>query len=157
MTDHSELKRLAEDCKSSSGIDLMGARVKFHAAANPTAVLALIAEVEALKDSHEQIFENYNKVSYASEKRGEERDQLKSENEALRKELASLKSLAIRTDKTTIGYTGCIVCGEHTSHGGLQCPNLAARSLSMENQRIVPVEPIRVEHPLDALDRKLKL
>ena len=85
-----------------------------------------------------------------------ERDQLKAEVEALRKEIAALKPSPIRTDKTTIGYTGCIICGQYTDHGGLQCPNLAARSLSLENQRVMPVEPIRAEHPLDALDRKLK-
>lgn len=85
-----------------------------------------------------------------------QRDQLKRDNEALRKEIALLKPSPISTDKTTIGYTGCIICGQYTDHGGLQCPKLAARSLSMENQRIVPVDSVRVEHPLDALDRKLK-
>ncbi len=81
---------------------------------------------------------------------------LKSEIEDMRREIAALKPSPIRTDKTTIGYTGCIICGRYTDHGGLQCPNLAARSLSMENQRVVRAEPIRAEHPLDALDRKLK-
>lgn len=75
--------------------------------------------------------------------------QLKAEVEALRREIASIKPSPISTDKTTIGYTGCVICGQYADHWGLQCPKLAARSLSMENQRVVPVEPIRVPHPLD--------
>lgn len=83
-------------------------------------------------------------------------DSLRHEVAAMRKEIKALKPYPVRSDKATIGYTGCIICGQYTDHGGLQCPNLAARSLSMENQRVVPAEPIRAEHPLDALDRKLK-
>lgn len=30
----------------------------------------------------------------------------------------------------TIGYTGCIICGAFTDHGGLQCPKLRAYSTS---------------------------
>lgn len=86
----------------------------------------------------------------------QEVDALRNQVDSMRKEIASLKPSPISTDKTTIGYTGCIICGQYTDHGGLQCPKLAARSLSMENQRIVPVDSVRVEHPLDALDRKLK-
>jgi hypothetical protein len=56
---------------------------RFIAAANPVAVLELIAEIERLRDSHEQICANYNKVSFASEERGKQIDQLKAENEAL--------------------------------------------------------------------------
>lgn len=49
MSDCSELKRLAEACSGVSGSELIGARVKFHHAAKPAAVLALISEVEALR------------------------------------------------------------------------------------------------------------
>lgn len=51
MSDHSELRRLAEVCANVRGVELIGKRVEFHAAANPAAVLALIAEVEALRDA----------------------------------------------------------------------------------------------------------
>jgi len=59
---------------------------EFIAAANPAAILALIAENERLRDSHEQVCTNYNKVSYASEERGKQINQLKAEVEALRKD-----------------------------------------------------------------------
>ena len=61
------------------------------------------------------------------------------EREHLRREIAALKPSPIRTDKTTIGYTGCVICGQYTDHGGLQCPNLVFRSLSMEP----PTKPVR--------------
>lgn len=50
-------------------------------------VLALLAEIEQLRDSYEQVCANYNRVSFASEERGEQIDQLKAENEALRNSL----------------------------------------------------------------------
>ncbi|MFJ3486600.1 ead/Ea22-like family protein [Pseudomonas sp. NPDC090202] len=68
---------------------------EFVAAANPAAVLELIAEIERLRDSHQQVCENYNKVSYASEERGRQIDQLKAENELLRR-LASEIGLELR-------------------------------------------------------------
>lgn len=49
MTDYSELKRLAEACSGVSGSELIGAKVRFNHAAKPSAVLALIAEVESLR------------------------------------------------------------------------------------------------------------
>lgn len=56
----------------------------FRSHATPQAVLALIAEIEQLREANEQVCTNYNRVSFASEERGNERDQLKAENEALR-------------------------------------------------------------------------
>lgn len=181
MTDHSELKRLAEaatqgewvsqhpnagrrgfEVASSFGLNQICAGIEpknalYIAAANPDAVLALIAETAQSEQDYKDVVGTIElrDIEIAQIKaevaRSTEREIMQlAEIEALRKELASLKSPAIRTDKTTIGYTGCIVCGEYTSHGSLQCPNLAARSLSMENQRIVPVEPIRIDNPLDA-------
>lgn len=82
--------------------------------------------------------------------------ELKTQVEAMKKEIAALKPEKIRTDRTTVGYTGCLVCGQYTGHGGLQCPNLAARSLAMENQRITPVGEIRSVHPLDEIARRAK-
>lgn len=49
MSDHSELEKMAKACVGVSGSELIGARVEFHAAANPGVVLELIAEIEQLK------------------------------------------------------------------------------------------------------------
>lgn len=49
MSDHSELKKVAEGCEGVRGVELIGARVKFHAAATPSVVLALIAENNRIK------------------------------------------------------------------------------------------------------------
>ena len=59
-------------------------RLEFMAEADPAAVLALLAEIEQLRNSHEQVCTNYNRVSFTSEERGKQIDQLKAENEALR-------------------------------------------------------------------------
>lgn len=65
MTDHAELKRLVTQ------------------GSLPPIVSTLIAEIDRLRDSHQQVCENYNKVSYASEERGKQIDQLRADNEAL--------------------------------------------------------------------------
>lgn len=52
----------------------------------PAAILALLAEIEQLREAHEQVCLNYNRVSFASEERGKQIDQLKAENEALRRD-----------------------------------------------------------------------
>lgn len=80
-----------------------------------------------------------------------ERDHLKAENEALRRERDARHPFK-PFHEPAIGFTGCVICGVYTDHGGLPCPKTraAAIALSMENQRLTPVEPLRVPHPLDA-------
>lgn len=46
----------------------------------------LMAENESLRKSHEQVCENYNRVSFVSEERGKKINQLKAENQDLRKD-----------------------------------------------------------------------
>lgn len=53
----------------------------YQALTQPDGVLALLAEIERLHDSHEQVCANYNRVSFASEERGKQVDQLKAEND----------------------------------------------------------------------------
>ncbi len=65
---------VADDFSEQTIID-----TRYIAAANPAAVMELIAEVERLRDSHQQVCENYNKVSYASDERGGQIDQLRAE------------------------------------------------------------------------------
>ena len=62
----------------------------YVAAAQPSVVLALLAEIEQLRESHEQVCTNYNRVSFTSEQRGKHIDQLKAENESLRKALGKI-------------------------------------------------------------------
>ena len=152
MSDYTELKRLAEAATQCSGplrveTDYNGVHqvvgdgswkilnawhtpdgkglenAKFAAAASPASVLALIAENESLASAYVAA--------------GEREHVLRTEVEELRKALKPSRS-------------DCLVCGLY--HGGLPCPETqaAAIALSMENQRITPVEPLRAPHPLDA-------
>jgi hypothetical protein len=52
-----------------------------------------------------------------------------AEVEDLRKQLALRHPFKPAQDGPTIGYTGCIICGAFTDHGGLQCPKLRAYSI----------------------------
>lgn len=61
-------------------------RLEFMAEADPATILALLAEIEHLRENHEKVCTNYNRASFASEERGKQIDQLKAENEALRKD-----------------------------------------------------------------------
>jgi len=57
-----------------------------------------------------------------------ELERLKAENESLKRELEILRSPMHAPNKISIGYTGCLICGAFTDHGGLQCPKLRAYS-----------------------------
>lgn len=185
MSDHSELKKLAEACgdlnwraiqenwtelairddhgyiatmRTKSGKHAgpcpdRESKAKFLCAVTPVAVLALIAEVEGFRAQHGRDSAELRSLCQARDDARKERDQLKAEVEALRKDIAALKPSPIRTDKTTIGYTGCVICGQYTDHGGLQCPNLAFRSLSMgPPTKPVPPAPILMSvhgYPVD--------
>ncbi len=72
-------------------------RLEFMAEADPAAVLALLAEIEQLRNSHEQVCTNYNRVSFTSEERGKQIDHLKSENEALRKDAERYRWLRVES------------------------------------------------------------
>ncbi|WP_256733672.1 hypothetical protein [Pseudomonas reactans] len=54
-----------------------------------------------------------------------ERDQLKAENEALRRERDARHPFKPFHDPA-IGFTGCVICGVYTDHGGLPCPKTRA-------------------------------
>ncbi|SEP58013.1 hypothetical protein SAMN03159444_00113 [Pseudomonas sp. NFACC02] len=45
--------------------------------------------------------------------------------DAMQKELHPFRPAQ---DLPTIGHTGCVICGQFTDHGGLQCPKLRAYS-----------------------------
>lgn len=118
MTHYTELQKAAayaaqDTIKFADEDEEMRALQQFHEEVDPETVLALIAENERIQEAHEQICTNYNEVSYASEERGKqidqlkaelehtgydhdllrnERDQLKAENDAARKDLQNLRS-----------------------------------------------------------------
>lgn len=129
MSDHSELKKLAEAATAgdwhhyrhgvikggpaikftngsaqqqiamTTGTDWMRAdeqcaNADFIAAANPAAVLALIAEVEGLRAQHGRDSAELRSLSQARDDARKERDQLKAEVEALRNLTRELRGSA---------------------------------------------------------------
>lgn len=113
--------------------------LRYVAAANPAAVLALIAQIER-DEMHLRAFSSVAETAIA------ERDQLKAENEALRKYGEEFAVLAERRreevetlrkerdarhpfkpfHEPAIGFTGCVICGVYTDHSGLPCPKTRA-------------------------------
>ncbi|MNJ28177.1 hypothetical protein D3C77_227060 [compost metagenome] len=90
--DKEKLKALAEimlrdidGCLADSeACDFQQHAADYEALTQPGGVLALLEEIEQLRESHEQVCANYNRVSFASEERGKQVEQLKAENDALR-------------------------------------------------------------------------
>lgn len=136
MGDHTELKRLAEAAKEACGdyIPLNDGGMTVH---------QLIGRIEACENT-EPLCDAERTVFLAISRA--ERDQLKAENEALRKygeEFAVLAERrreeveALRKERDArhpfkpfhepaIGFTGCVICGVYTDHGGLPCPKTRA-------------------------------
>ncbi|HCE6053721.1 hypothetical protein ACM73O_30045 [Pseudomonas aeruginosa] len=96
MTDHAELRRLAEDViriERSEDEPISAAWDLFDSAANPQAILALLDEIDRLSDELSACTEHPGGCGYwreAAKRRTEERDQFKEENEALRESLQAL-------------------------------------------------------------------
>ncbi|WP_431479693.1 hypothetical protein [Pseudomonas simiae] len=118
-------------------------------AANPETILALIAENERLNTECKQLIllECHGGNAQAAVNLLAERDQLKAENEALRKYGEEFAVLAERrreevealrkerdarhpfkpSNEPAIGYSdGCMVCGQWGGHFGLPCPKTRA-------------------------------
>lgn len=107
MTDYSELKRRAETA-AIYGNDVFGIP---SVGVKADQLLALIAENERLQEAHEQICTNYNQVSYASEERGKQIQQIKAEVEALRKDAERLefmqdKGISVLANEASGGFSG---------------------------------------------------
>lgn len=186
MTDYTELKRLARAAPEGPwfgpeyapgtsyvfDVDLgtlleyqsidseKDACLRYVAAANPAAVLALIAENERLErknaNQSESIREYQDLVMGGDVSLGMlkadirvttgERDQLRAEvaglktgYEAYERVNAELKAVndSLRKERDArhpfkpfhepaIGFTGCVICGVYTDHGGLPCPKTRA-------------------------------
>ncbi|MCK2109204.1 ead/Ea22-like family protein [Pseudomonas juntendi] len=89
---------------------------RFIAAASPATVLALLAEIE--EDAmHMRAF------GEVMRSQAEQIDQLKAENEALRKQIADLCPLKNVPPQDFRASNKCLACGEyHHGLGGLPCP-----------------------------------
>lgn len=96
MTDHAELRRLAEEViriERSEDEPISSAWELFDSAANPKAILALLDEIDGLSDELSACTEHPGGCGYwreAAKRRAEDRDRLKAENEALRESLQAL-------------------------------------------------------------------
>lgn len=89
MSDHIELKKAAlrvVEIESSEGESISDAWEDFESAANPAAMLALIAEVEGLRAQHGRDSAELRNLCQARDDARKERDQLKAEVERLNEE-----------------------------------------------------------------------
>lgn len=103
MSDHSELKKAAlrvVEIESSEGESISDAWEDFESSANPAAVLALIAEVEGLRAQHGRDSAELRSLCQARDDSRKERDQLKAEVEALRKDAERYRWLRQYTVKS---------------------------------------------------------
>lgn len=93
-------------------------RRQFHSIAQSLLVERdhLQAEVAGLKTGY-QAYEQVNA-------------ELKAEVEKLRKELAARHPFKFAQESPAIGFTGCVICGVYTDHGGLPCPKTRATAIA---------------------------
>lgn len=98
MTDHAELRRLAEAAEFGGGAheDIeFSNQLDFHAACTPAAILALLDEIDGLSDELSACTEHPGGCGYwreAAKRRAEERDRLKAQNDALRGALHAVQA-----------------------------------------------------------------
>ncbi|MBH9455411.1 hypothetical protein I5L34_02695 [Pseudomonas aeruginosa] len=105
MTDHAELRRVAEDViriERSEDEPISAAWDLFDSAANPKTVLALLDEIDRLKAENERLLDELSACTEhpggcgywreAAKRRAEERDRLKAENDALRGALHAVQA-----------------------------------------------------------------
>ncbi|MFO6330682.1 ead/Ea22-like family protein [Pseudomonas aeruginosa] len=89
MTDHAELRRLAEEViriERSEDEPISSAWELFDSAANPKAILALLDQIDGLSDELSACTEHPGGCGYwreAAKRRAEERDRLRAQNDAL--------------------------------------------------------------------------
>ncbi|MBF2900074.1 hypothetical protein [Pseudomonas aeruginosa] len=98
MTDHAELRRLAEAAEFGGGAheDIeFSNQLDFHAACTPAAILALLDEIDGLSDELSACTEHPGGCGYwreAAKRRAEERDRLRAQNDALRGALHAVQA-----------------------------------------------------------------
>ncbi|WP_058565498.1 hypothetical protein [Pseudomonas aeruginosa] len=98
MTDHAELRRVAEDViriERSEDEPISAAWDLFDSAANPKTILALLDEIDRLSDELSACTEHPGGCGYwreAAKRRAEERDRLRAQNDALRGALHAVQA-----------------------------------------------------------------
>ncbi|MFU3252389.1 hypothetical protein ACM7LX_10970 [Pseudomonas aeruginosa] len=98
MTDHAELRRLAEEViriERNEDEPISAAWELFDSAANPTTILALLDEIDGLNDELSACTEHPGGCGYwreAAKRRAEERDRLRAQNDALRGALHAVQA-----------------------------------------------------------------
>ncbi|URD44540.1 ead/Ea22-like family protein [Pseudomonas sp. BYT-5] len=126
---------------------------RFIAAASPATVLALLEEIERLESAKGDPIGSFDKhMEYM-----QENIRLKADNEALRKQIADLWPLKNVPPQDFRASNKCLACGEyHHGLSGLPCPKMTpvAQAFAGVNQRVVPVEPLRIPHPLEAMAKE---
>ncbi|WP_256972301.1 hypothetical protein [Pseudomonas aeruginosa] len=98
MTDHAELRRVAEDViriERSEDEPISAAWDLFDSAANPKAILALLDQIDGLSEELSACTEHPGGCGYwreAAKRRAEERDRLRAQNDALRGALHAVQA-----------------------------------------------------------------
>ncbi|MGP5963511.1 hypothetical protein [Pseudomonas aeruginosa] len=98
MTDHAELRRLAEEViriERSEDEPISSAWELFDSAANPKAILALLDQIDGLSEELSACTEHPGGCGYwreAAKRRAEERDRLRAQNDALRGALHAVQA-----------------------------------------------------------------
>ncbi|HCE6262189.1 hypothetical protein KZ871_01805 [Pseudomonas aeruginosa] len=98
MTDHAELRRLAEEViriERSEDEPISSAWELFDSAANPKAILALLDQIDGLSDELSACTEHPGGCGYwreAAKRRAEERDRLRAQNDALQGALHAVQA-----------------------------------------------------------------
>ncbi|HHG5272910.1 TPA: hypothetical protein ACPWNF_001637 [Pseudomonas aeruginosa] len=98
MTDHAELRRLAEEViriERSEDEPISSAWELFDSAANPKTILALLDEIDGLSDELSACTEHPGGCGYwreAAKRRAEERDRLRAQNDALQGALHAVQA-----------------------------------------------------------------
>lgn len=132
MTDNTELKRLAEAAQYQNHEfqhELVRATTAFFEGCIPEQILELIAERDQLKAEIEELRKYGEEFAVLAERRREEVETLRKERDGRH----PFKPF----HEPAIGFTGCVICGVYTDHGGLPCPKTRATADAAVGQEMI--------------------
>ena len=116
--DENQAERHMYFTEAQSLLALVGGELKGHTIVPDSAIKAIHAERDQLKAEVAGLktgYEAYERVNA----------ELKAEVEKLRKERDARHPFK-PFHEPSIGFTGCVICGVYTDHGGLPCPRTRA-------------------------------